>query len=316
MKTLKLISVLAAILIHCTLTFCQTNPNDFQVLKGSYLGQKEPGLIPELFAPGMVSTGQGVHGNNVFTTDFSEAAWHPNYLVNGKSLIYIMRYMDGKWQAPTEFFPKEGFNYSEPFHSYDGIKLYYLSGQEGASGNAENEKIYFVERKGEGWSEPKLLSPNLPPFHWQFSLDRDNNLYYGGKSDNKKGEIYYSQYKNGEYLNPIRLPETVNSSASEFSPVISPDNSYLVFTRMIEKEKAPPQMNLFVSFNGAQGNWTMAQNLTGKLVLSIQTPFVMMSAARITPDGKYLFFCYFNGKGHMVYWVSAKIIEELRPKNN
>ncbi|MCU0455501.1 MAG: hypothetical protein MUE74_04290, partial [Bacteroidales bacterium] len=103
------------------------------------------------------------------------------------------------------------------------------------------------------------------------------------------------------------------SGSSEFSPFISPDNTYLIFTRLIEKEKAPPQMNLFVSFRNKTGNWTEAQNLTDKISLSVQTPFVMMSAARVTPDGKYLFFCYFNGSGHMVYWVSTKIIDKLRP---
>jgi Tol biopolymer transport system component len=312
MKTLKSIFVLSAVIINSTFTFCQIDLNDFPDLKGSYLGHKEPGTVPEIFAPGIVSVGQGVHGNIVFTTDFSEVAWHPNFAVNGRALIYIMKNRKGKWEAPMEFYPKDGFNYSEPFYSYDGNKLYYLSGQEGASGNAENEKIYFVERKGEGWSDPELLSQNLPAFHWQFSLDRNNNLYYGGSSKDKKGEIFFSEFKDGEYLNPVLLPETVNSASSEFSPFISPDNSYIVFTRMLEKEKAPPQMNLFISFKDESGKWTMAQNLTEKIGLPVQTPFVMMSAARVSPDGRFLFFCFFNGEGHMVYWVSAKVIEELK----
>lgn len=295
-------------------TIVNAQQSDFPKLSSKYLGQQEPGIIPQLFAPDIVSVAQGVHGNIVFSSNFTEAAWHPNYKVSEKSLIYIMKYKDGKWDAPLEFFPKEGFNYSEPFYSYDGNKLYYLSGETGSTGNAENEKIYYIERKGEGWSDPKLLSPNIPAFHWQFSLDKENNLYFGGKSDDKKGEIFFSKYSNGEYLSPEKLPLAVNSDASEFSPFISPDNSYLVFTRMLEKEKAPPQMNLFVSFKDKNGNWSTAQNLTDIIGLPVQTPFVMMSAARITPDGKYLFFCFFNGKGHMVYWVSTKIIEELRPK--
>jgi Tol biopolymer transport system component len=287
---------------------------DFSGLAGRYLGQSEPGIKPELFAPGLVSTGQGVHGNIVFTADFSEAAWHPNNVVNGRALIYIMKYRNERWEAPVEFYPKSGSNYSEPFYSYDGKRLYYLSGQEDASGNAENEKIYYVERKDEGWSDPILLSENIPAFHWQFSLDRNNNLYFGGSSKDQKGEIYFSEFKDGEYLNPVLLPERINSGSSEFSPFIAPDNSYLVFTRMLEKEKAPPQMNLFVSFKDADGKWTMAQNLTEKIGLPVQAPFVMMSAARVSPDGRFLFFCFFNGTGHMVYWVSTRIIEELKPK--
>jgi hypothetical protein len=70
--------------------------------------------------------------------------------------------------------------------------------------------------------------------HWQFSLDKKENLYFGGKSSSdESSEIYFSKYENGEYQNP----------------------------------------------------------------------------ARVTPDSRYLFFTFFNGKGHMVYWVDVKIIE-------
>jgi hypothetical protein len=292
----------------------QTVAPSFPILSGKYLGQKEPGVVSELFAPGIVSVKGGVHGNIVFTPDFCEAAWNPNYLVDGKSLIYIMKNRSGKWEEPTEFFLKEVFNYSEPFYSYDGNKLYYLSGAEDASGNAENEKIYYVKRLKTGWSEPEILSSDLPAFHWQFSLDKENNLYFGGGSPDKKGEIFISVYRNGKYSTPERLPSTINSNSSEFSPFISPDNMYLVFSRLIEKEKAPPLMHLFVSFRNSSGEWSESQNLTEKIGLPVQTTYVMMSAARISPDGKYLFFSYFTGKDHMTYWVSAKIIEELMLK--
>jgi Tol biopolymer transport system component len=306
--------VLSALTAITFAVYGQQPDKGFPVLKGPYLGQQPPGQTPELFATGIVSTGEGVHGNIVFTTDSDEAAWHPNYKVNGKSLIYIMKYQNGKWEVPIEFFLKDGYNYSEPFYSHDGKRLFYLSGEESASGNAQNERIYYVERKGEEWSDPKLLSQNLPAFHWQFSLDRDNNLYYGGKSTDKKGEIYYSQFTKGEYLTPERLPETINSESPEFSPFISPDNTYLVFVRMLEQQNSPPKTNLFVSFKDKNGNWTQAQNLSAKLRMSDKTPVEMMGAPRISPDGKYLFFCSFNGKGHMAYWVSANIIEELRIK--
>lgn len=282
--------------------------------ENKYLGQKEPGTNPELFAPDLVSVGRGVHGNIVFNPDFTEAAWHPNYPVEGKELIYIVKYKNGNWESPEEFFIAKGHNYAEPFYSYDNKKLLFLSGDIGPSGNAENERISYVERMGESWSEPKLLGENLPAFHWQFSLDKENSLYFGGKSDDKQGEIYYSQLADGKYLAPVRLPETINSASAEFSPFISPDNSYLVFVRMLELPDSPPKTNLFVSFKDKAGTWSKAQNLSAKIVLPGKPPVEMTGAPRITPDGKYLFFCYFNGQGHMVYWISTKVIEDLRPK--
>lgn len=112
----------------------------------------------------------------------------------------------------------------------------------------------------------------------------------------------------------MKLSENINTSSGEFAPFISPSDDYLIFTRVIIHEGAPPQMNLFLSFRDNSGTWQKATNLTEKIGLPAKTPFVMMSQARITPDGKYLFFTFFNGKGHMVYWGDAKIIENLNSK--
>jgi hypothetical protein len=52
-------------------------------------------------------------------------------------------------------------------------------------------------------------------------------------------------------------------------------------------------------FKGKKGEWTNAQNFSEKIGLLDQSLFVIISEARITPDGKYFFFCYF--KRFMVY---------------
>jgi hypothetical protein len=312
----KLMILLIILSLSVPVALGQTKPNDFPILSGPYLGQKPPGTTPEIFAPDLVSVGEGVHGNIVFKSDFSEAAWHPNYLIEGKSLILRMKYEDGSWKVPTKVYFDSTRNYSEPFYSYDGTRLYFLTGAVGSSGNAENEKIWSVEIRGVGWSEPGLLDPIFDSFptHWQFSFDKKNNLYFGSKTGtDKSGEIYFSKFENGKYTTPVKLPATINSDAPEFSPFISPDDSYLIFTRLLQSKTGPPQMNLFVSFRD-NNSWTETINLTEKLNMAEKTPVIMMSAARITPDGKYLFFTYFNGKGHMVYWVDEKVIEELKPK--
>jgi hypothetical protein len=73
MKTIKPLSLIIIFILHVTSCYCQNRQDDFPALSGSYLGQKEPATVPEIFAPGIVSVGQGVHGNIVFTADFSEA---------------------------------------------------------------------------------------------------------------------------------------------------------------------------------------------------------------------------------------------------
>ena len=200
-----------------------------QAHSGPYLGQKIPSLKPELFSPDVVSVKQGVHGNIVFSHDLSEAAWSPNYHVDDKSVLFLTQYKNGHWTAPESFYPRgEAYSHGEPFYSCDGNKLYFLSGEQDVPRGEENETIWLVEKTNGGWSEPRALSTVLDAFrmHWQFSFDTENNLYFGGvSSSDESGEIYYSDYENGRYGVPVRLPAAVNTSAPEFSPFISPGNA-------------------------------------------------------------------------------------------
>ncbi len=41
--------------------------DDFPVFKGPYIGQKTPGMTPEVFAPGIISTEEKYELNSVFS---------------------------------------------------------------------------------------------------------------------------------------------------------------------------------------------------------------------------------------------------------
>ena len=45
---------------------------EFYKLTGPYLGQTPPGVTPEIFAPGIVSTENGVYANVTFNPDLKE----------------------------------------------------------------------------------------------------------------------------------------------------------------------------------------------------------------------------------------------------
>ena len=60
-------SLLVSIFIACT------QQSAFQVLKGPYLGQKPPGMTPEVFAPGIISkAGFHLHSSLAFSQDGRE----------------------------------------------------------------------------------------------------------------------------------------------------------------------------------------------------------------------------------------------------
>lgn len=68
---------------------------------------------------------------------------------------------------------------------------------------------------------------------------------------------------------------------------------------------AAPSFRLFISFLKSAGDWTEATDMSE----------ILKSAgginARISPDGKYVFFV---GSESQAYWIDAGIIEKLKPK--
>ena len=200
-----------------------------------------------------------------------------------------------------------------PCYSQDGKKLYFLAGNIGASGKTEKEKFHFVERDESGWGKPKPLSPVFDSFnlHWQFSLDQENGVFFGGvkEGSTEKGDIWYSKYDNGQYFEPEKLEVTVNTDHGEFPPCIAPDGSYLIFNRALFLPQERPKFLLYVSFRSAGDSWTEAECLSD--LLSTKGHDLN---AKISPDGQYLFFISIRDNViNRAFWVDAKIIQELKP---
>ena len=111
----------------------------------------------------------------------------------------------------------------------------------------------------------------------------------------------------GKYTVPEYLSEAINNLPAVAHPYISPDESYIIVDAQI-KGRAKPR--LFISFN-KNGSWSKPIDLGSEINLT-DTEF----AASVSPDGEYLFFHRTtNGNGD-IYWVSAKIIEELKKSGN
>ncbi len=70
---------------------------DYSKLTGPYLGQKEPGLSPEIFAPDIMTSSQGYHSPISFSPDMREAIWRP--MLN-ENVIYYSRIESGRWSTP------------------------------------------------------------------------------------------------------------------------------------------------------------------------------------------------------------------------
>ena len=190
---------------------------------------------------------------------------------------------------------------NEPAISPDGQKLFFVSNRP-KSGSNESQKmpdIWMSLRASDGWGEPQNLgSPvNTDDVEAQPFYSTDHKLYFG-----RRVGMYYSQYSNGQFNPPVKLDENIFKGRVR-GICISPDNKIMIVHS--DKPGEFGTWDLYISFRDKDGNWRELLNMGN--VMNTDQP---EANATFSPDGKYIFF----SRGEDIYWVSTKIIEELRPK--
>ena len=281
----------------------------FPILQGDYLGQKPPAGKPELFGLGIISSIWGLHSTAVFSPDGNEVYWAPMMEFPGelyaKVGLLTMKRENGRWTAPRwASFSGPDLHADVPFFSPDGKRIYFLSRRPLPGETDGAERIWFADRSPAGWSEPQPFDEtvNSQQMHWQFSLDRAGNVYFGSSAPGGLGmdDVYCARFSGGAYEEPANLGSPINSAGPENTPFVAPDGSYLLYSR---------ESDLWVSFREAGGEWSAPVNM-GPDVNSPEIELCPM----VTADGKYLFFLsQRDGESH-VYWVSADVIEKARTK--
>ncbi len=313
-----------------------TAKEDWPVLKGPYLGQKPPGMIPEIFAPGIVSTGIN-EGALIFSPDGKSIYYNITHLTHRFTAIVSITQKNSYWTKPQVALFSGKFNDSDAFFSYDGRKLFFTSDRPLKNdGNPGNLDIWVVERNGTGWNVPKNLGTviNSEDIDVNPCVTRNGNLYFASNRAAGKGahDIYRSELKNGKYTEPVNLGDSINTSNFESSPYVSPDESYIIFNVFVIK-KGKVKSGLHISFKKRENTWSKAINM-GEVINDLKPAMF----AFVTYDEKYLFFTstkvpYLPYRGNVltydeilkmfnapqngsgdIYWVDAKFIEKLRPK--
>jgi hypothetical protein len=154
----KLILINCLLLIAVVLTFAQQDK--FPKLTGPYLGQKPPGMTPEIFAPGIISK-DGVQSKLLVVPDGKEIIFK-NMIMTGnspsdrKSSFVSIKMIDGVWGLPSEIPFSTQYVNDEPALSPDGKKLFFVSNRP-KQGEAELQKmpdIWMVCRTDSTWNNP------------------------------------------------------------------------------------------------------------------------------------------------------------------
>jgi L-ascorbate metabolism protein UlaG (beta-lactamase superfamily)/pimeloyl-ACP methyl ester carboxylesterase len=284
---------------------------DLHALAGDYLGQSPPGALPQVFAPGIVSTDNLEHSAAVFSPDGNEVYWQVVWPQEGQPRpIMTMRRVDGGWTAPRA----ARFD-DVPKFSADGRKAYFTSRLPSTRATQESRPdIWVVERQDGGWGEPRCLGlvTRFPEIRYARlgSVAGNGALYFHGyaKGLYHDGGIYSSHLVGGKYTKPELLPSSINMPGMlNWTPFVAPDESYLLFSSN-RRSPASDAGDLYICFRRSDGSWTDPVILPEPVNSARQERFPMLS-----PDGKYLFFTRPNPPHEQdVYWVSSEVIKNLR----
>ncbi len=304
MKKILLFFVILIFTIPCCLS-AQDAELFFPILKGKYLGQKTPGIKPEVFAPGIVSSKKYFEFSNTFTPDGNE--FYFSRRMDKKDVLMVTRWTKNGWTKPepADFYVKyKGF---EPHVSKDG-NLYITRFAPPPHGIKESKdrremeaqmvNIWKLKRNNKKWAEPEFCVNGM-----YVTTANNGNIYTTDIHAGTEGICRYVYNGNGYEKKQI-LGGGVNSPSPGAHPCISPDESFIVFDS--ERKEDPVDADLYVCFKKHNGSWSSAVNL-GKTVNTSGSEI----AAALSPDGKYLFY---QSKGD-IYWVSVKLIEDLKAEN-
>lgn len=270
---------------------------------------ESPPDTPAIFAPGVICLPDRKEGNPTFSPDGRELFFtvvNPN----GTLSIYESRFSEGHWSMPVRSAFNDEHSNWEPFLTPDGQRLFFLSTRPPGVPKW-NGRIWWMQRDGRAWTAPRLVELGFQPRKgvWFPSLDRHDRLYFGAY-----GEAGHSLGKSDLYSVPLasssqppeNLGAAINSPHEEWDPFIAPDGSYLLFQS--DRPGGLGGVDIYISFRRGDG-WLSPQSL-GPGINSSGNEV----AARVSPDGKTLFFDRTVDGGQDIYWVSAAIINELRAK--
>jgi len=215
----------------------------------------------------------------------------------------VTKCIDGTWTDPEVVpFIQNRMSF-EPRVTPDGNRLYFtwekpVPGQKGFGMN-----IWYVERKGEGWSNPINPGRFLNPMKAMYvSATLDGTIYTSEISGGPGTEgIAVARLIDGKYKSLERLAAPINVGAQDMYPYIAPDESYLIFAS--RRQSPPSSSGLFVSFRNPDRTWGEPRAID--LGLPAGLPL-------ISPDGKYLFFTAGERGKSDIYWVEARFLEERK----
>jgi len=286
MRAMQTICVVISSVFIIGIITAQQISEDSSKLKGPYFGKKPPGMTPEIFAPGFISTEKN-ELNSVFTLDGKE--FYFSYRIPGKGYkMYFCKETSEGWSRPAPVpFTGKGSDVDMCI-SHDGKRMYFGSTRPVNGVKPDDFKIWYADRTASGWSMAKYLdSPvNLGRKALYPTFSKNGTMYFQAIRDDSFGsrDIYFSKLINGRYAEPVHLGKEINSQYGEGDVLTAPDESWLI----VNSSGRPDGLgkgDLYISFKKKDGTWSKLKNM-GEKINSPESDYCPM----LSPDGKYFFF--------------------------
>lgn len=298
------------LLVIITISCSRTEQSFFET-KDAYFGLTPPSLIPEVFAPGIVSDSTWAeHCQVAVSPDGKEiywSAWSSKYPPADTThlsteQIYFSEFKEGAWTKPAlAEFVKDHLTIINggPVFSLDGKRLYFYSvDRPGGHGSMDT---WYIEKVGGEWSQPINAGEiyNSPEADWSPIFTKLGNAY------KNFGSTVKYEFNDNTFSNPDSI--IFHQGYRPIFPVyISPDESYLIFDSRLDKGFG--DLDLYISFKTDENTWSEPVNMGDKINTKARERFPVVS-----PDGKYFFFMR-HTPGQDFFWVSTEIIDELKKR--
>jgi len=339
-RTRASVCLLCLVAVSCAPSCCDDTEfgvaSTFPELRGPYLGQEPPGREPEIFAPGIVSTGLATR-DVAITPDNTELYFAVT--LGDRTMIMESHQQNGVWTEPAVAPFSGRYLDIEPAISPDGQRFFFLStrpqpGQEEKPGWVYQD-IWVMDREGDAWGEPSNLGPpvNTDAPEYFPSATIDGTLYFTREGEDRVSATWRSRFVDGAYTEPELLGPEVNCGSNRFNVFVAPDESFAIVPAL-GREDAIGGVDYFVVFRSEDDTWSEPINMGP----AINQPQGREWSASLSPDGKYLFFMSSRSYGETsvpltaktitellrlstepgrgssdIWWVSAEVIESLRP---
>ncbi|MCB0278158.1 MAG: PD40 domain-containing protein, partial [Calditrichaeota bacterium] len=182
----------------------------------------------ERVAPLIVSTNL-VEYNSSFSPDGRELFFTRNNEQWSAPQLMKAVLKDGRYQSAEQLTIENVSGDYGDFHlSADGRFLFFSFSKTG-----KRADIWRAERSGQSWKNAAVLpaSVNSDADEFYPTATTDGKLVF---ASNRSGnmDIYMSDYRDGNYLPALRLPEAINSTGFEGDPMIARDASFIIFVKM------------------------------------------------------------------------------------